>query len=288
MAASKKSFVPPSNFKGAFGGSGQAVMGFKDVQDEIMLLTEKEPQDIFVVYLGTATYDTPGPFVNQTRHFAAAGATVVHFKVATETPTKDEVQEIFSKADVVMVSGGNTLYAVDRWVKFGIDQAIREAMSRGAVLAGGSAGAICWFDGGHSDSMDPTTYLIPQPPTKDWEYIRVDGLKLLPGLLCPHIDRIQSNGVLRAKDFDQMLLRHKGEHGIGIDHYAVLIIDGEDFRVMSFDDDSGSVCTKEVEEDGSITTKVLPPKGKSADILKIATEIVQDPKVEICRQQNKS
>lgn len=31
-------------------------------------------------------------------------------------------------------------------------------MESGAVLTGGSAGAICWFDGGHSDSMDPATY----------------------------------------------------------------------------------------------------------------------------------
>ena len=32
-------------------------------------------------------------------------------------------------------------------------------MQKGKVLTGGSAGAICWFDGGHSDSMDPETYL---------------------------------------------------------------------------------------------------------------------------------
>lgn len=46
---------------------------------------------------------------------------------------------------------------------------------------------------------------------KDWDYIRVDGLGFIPGLCCPHHDRIQSNGILRAHDFDEMLLRHPTE-----------------------------------------------------------------------------
>jgi len=40
-------------------------------------------------------------------------------------------------------------------IKLGIDNQIKEAVKRGVVISGGSAGAICWFDGGHSDSMDP-------------------------------------------------------------------------------------------------------------------------------------
>ena len=55
------------------------------------------------------------------------------------------------------MSGGNTLFATDRWRRLGMDERIREAGARGAVLAGGSAGGISWFDGGQSDSMDPRT-----------------------------------------------------------------------------------------------------------------------------------
>lgn len=46
---------------------------------------------------------------------------------------------------------------------------------------------------------------------KEWDYIRVDGLGFIPGLCCPHHDRVQSNGILRATDFDDMLLRHPTE-----------------------------------------------------------------------------
>ena len=46
---------------------------------------------------------------------------------------------------------------------------------------------------------------------KNWSYIRAPALGILPGLLCPHIDCVQSNGILRFHDFDKMMLRHSNE-----------------------------------------------------------------------------
>jgi hypothetical protein len=80
-----------------------------------------------------------------------------------------------------------------------------------------------WWSGGHSDSIDPDSYKeaklsshgtetdiddekssdeAPEEDTnsKEWDYIRVDGLGFIPGLCCPHHDRVQSNGILRATD----------------------------------------------------------------------------------------
>ena len=160
------------------------------------------------------------------------------------------MEELVSKADVIVVSGGNSLFAVDRWVKIGLPPMFKVAMERGAVLCGGSAGAICWFDGGHSDSWDPDSYKkaydkiidmkdeATEAPKdgeekKDWKYIRVPFLGFLPGLCCPHHDKVQSNGTLRATDFDSMILRHKGERGICIDHFAALVVEGDKFKVLS-------------------------------------------------------
>eukprot|EP01047_Picozoa_sp_COSAG01_P078742 COSAG01_NODE_14668_length_1423_cov_2.196375_2_plen_109_part_00 len=67
------------------------------------------------------------------------------------------MRDLFDAADIIAVSGGNTLFGVNRWKRLGVDTMLREASERGAVMVGGSAGAICWFDGGHSDSFDPTT-----------------------------------------------------------------------------------------------------------------------------------
>jgi len=145
---------------------------------------------------------------------------------------------------------------------------------------------------------------------KDWKYIRVPGLGFLSGLICPHHDRVQSNGVLRAHDFDQMLLKHQGERGIGIDHWAALIVSGESYKVLSLEGKVGSViidrtedesCAdfragegvpgiwiKDVMEDGRIHTRLCPQEGKLSDLLQPAKNIIQDAEVERCRLANPS
>lgn len=73
----------------------------------------------------------------------------MNVNVALSDVSPGKLKGAVDKADIILVSGGNTLYAVDRWKMHGLDTLFRDAMERGAVLTGGSAGAICWFDGGH-------------------------------------------------------------------------------------------------------------------------------------------
>ncbi len=65
------------------------------------------------------------------------------------------------------------------WRRLGVDKLLKSAYENGAGLSGISAGAICWFDSGHSDSM---SFYNP----RKWEYIKVRGLGLINGVLCPH------------------------------------------------------------------------------------------------------
>lgn len=58
----------------------------------------------------------------------------------------------FLDTDIIYVSGGNTRNMLAIWRAAGVDQLIRQAWERGIVLAGVSAGAICWFQQGHTDS----------------------------------------------------------------------------------------------------------------------------------------
>jgi dipeptidase E len=217
------------------------------------------------------------------------------------------------------------LYAVDRWKTLKhVIPALTAAKERGALLTGGSAGAICWFEGGHSNAMDPETYYAYRiqkfgiegadygdessshgEENKDWQYIRVPGLGFLPGMVSPHHDRVQSNGVLRAYDFDRVLLQHPGEIGIGIDHWASLAVDGDDYQVISLEDKPGSVLTvngKQVfspeakgvpgvwikrVKDGKVESTLLPPMGKLSSFLRRATSIVEDEKaLAQCRYEN--
>ena len=188
-----------------------------------------------MVYLGTATYDAEGPRDAQTQPLRDAGASVRELAVAGDVGGGQQLQRaeaaaMLGRADAIVVSGGNTLYAVDRWRLLGVDEMLAEAARRGAGGAGGSAGAICWFDSGHSDSGDPASFKRAASlealdfggsddntaaPPEAWEYCRVPGLGLLPGLLCPHHDRTQSNGVLRAEDFASMVANNPASPGGG-------------------------------------------------------------------------
>ena len=230
------------SYRAVMSGSGIAGMQREDVVATIVRLTgKKEAKDITCLYIGTAIYnDQRG--AAQYLGLETAGCSVTHLPMDA---TKADAEVLFL-ADVILVSGGNTLFAVDRWQHLGIKHLFAEAGLRGAVLCGGSAGAICWFDSGHSDSGDPTSFRVVNPNLTDdgkanWEYIRVDGLGMFPGLMCPHYDQTQSNGVLRATDFSQMMQRHPGERGLGLDHFCALVTEGDgSYSVLSCPGKEGS------------------------------------------------
>jgi dipeptidase E len=78
--------------------------------------------------------------------------------------------------DVIFVGGGNTANALAIWRVHGFDEILREAWEAGIVLTGWSAGMICWFEAGVTDSFGPQL-----------EGMR-DGLGFLAGSACPHYD----------------------------------------------------------------------------------------------------
>jgi peptidase E len=90
-------------------------------------------------------------------------------------PRADLREHVLSQ-DAVYVSGGNTANALAIWRVHGFDAILREAWERGVLLCGWSAGMICWFEAGVTDSFGPQL-----------EGMR-DGLGFLPGSACPHYD----------------------------------------------------------------------------------------------------
>jgi dipeptidase E len=76
--------------------------------------------------------------------------------------------------DVIYVGGGSTVNMLAVWRVHGLDQVLRQAWNQGVVLCGLSAGSMCWFEAGLTDSLGPGL-----SPLRD-------GLSLLPGSHCPH------------------------------------------------------------------------------------------------------
>jgi dipeptidase E len=112
-------------------------------------------------------------------------------------------------ADLIYVGGGNTLRMMKFWRRLGIDRLLIKASRRGTVMAGLSAGAICWFDWGHSDSRSYSG-------RKTWSYIKVRSLGICPGIYCPHLD-----GEKRHASFKAMVERER-QIGIGCDNKAAI------------------------------------------------------------------
>jgi dipeptidase E len=87
-----------------------------------------------------------------------------------------ELRDFVLAQDVVFVSGGNTANMLAIWRVHGLDTILREAWEAGIVLTGWSAGMICWYEAGVTDSFGPQL-----------EGMR-DGLGFLAGSACPHYD----------------------------------------------------------------------------------------------------
>ena len=87
-----------------------------------------------------------------------------------------DLRELALGSDVILVCGGNTANMLAVWRTHGFDRVLREAWEAGVVLCGWSAGMICWFEAGVTDSFGPQL-----------EGMR-DGLGFLPGSACPHYD----------------------------------------------------------------------------------------------------
>ncbi|HYK98284.1 MAG TPA: peptidase E [Candidatus Acidoferrales bacterium] len=90
--------------------------------------------------------------------------------------TTDDPAEVIARADIVMVGGGNTANMLAIWRLHGVEKAVREAYAAGTVMTGWSAGCLCWFEGGITDSFTPEL-----GPLRD-------GLGILKGTACPHYD----------------------------------------------------------------------------------------------------
>jgi dipeptidase E len=217
-------------------GGGVLREGETDSIDNFILeLSGKEsPSALFVP---TASYDSPEYSETFTEVYQGLGCSVETLNLLGRSPSDDELRSKILSPDIIYVGGGNTLKMMRRWRRLGVDSLIRQAWESGAVLCGVSAGAICWFDWGHSDSM--SFY-----DEDNWQYVRVAGMGLIKGLACPHYDS-DTKGVPRRADFHSMMLKHS-DPGIAIDNGCALVVLDEGYRVISSTETAGAyTLTKE-------------------------------------------
>jgi dipeptidase E len=126
-----------------------------------------------VCYLPNASADPANSTLRAYVAFAQLDCRMSHVNLFAP-PTADLESYLLEK-DVIFVGGGNTKSMLALWREWGLDVTLRKAWQKGIVLAGISAGQICWFDQGLTDS-------IPGPVTA------LNCLGFLPGSCTPHYD----------------------------------------------------------------------------------------------------
>lgn len=135
-----------------------------------------------VLFIPTASNDDADYCATFKRHYGDGfGCRVKTLLLYRDRPPERELRERILASDIIYVGGGNTLRMMKLWRRLGVDRHLDQARRQGTVLAGLSAGAICWFRFGNSDSRkfrDPG----------DMSLIRVRGLNFINALCCPHYD----------------------------------------------------------------------------------------------------
>ena len=131
------------------------------------------------LFVGTASHDYM-PYFNSFRKIYTSVFDIkadVAMTVFKQTEPA-RLEEKFLKADMIYVGGGDTRFMIEHWKTSGIDKLIRDAYQRGVIIAGLSAGAICWFEEMYTDSEIVSG--------QGFDYKLMPAMGWLKGLACPH------------------------------------------------------------------------------------------------------
>ena len=139
-----------------------------------------------VLFLGTASGDGAGYLLTFYQAFAGVDSEPSH--LALFDRVVDDIDGLVISQDVVIVGGGNTANMLAIWRLHGVENALRKAYADGTVLSGWSAGCLCWFEGGITDSFTPNLGALR------------DGLAILSGSACPHYDSQEARRPVYARE----------------------------------------------------------------------------------------
>ena len=155
----------------ALGGGGFSDDGPQSPLDDFILSLARKPQPQ-VCFIATASGDPDTYVANFFRAFSPRDCRPTELGLFRRTIV--DLERFIMEQDVLYVGGGNTANMLAIWRTHGLDRILRDAWQQGTVLAGVSAGAICWFEACVTDS-----YGLELSGLRD-------GLGFLPGSACPH------------------------------------------------------------------------------------------------------
>ena len=204
----------------AIGGGGFGRNASSNLIEKYILnLTGKSNPRI--CFLPTATGDNDTYIVRFYSVFTRLNCRPSHIDFFSRTI---DINEHIINQDIIFVGGGNTKSMLAVWSDWGMDKILKKAYEQGAIMSGVSAGAICWFTRGVTDSWEKELKILP-------------CLDFIRGTCCPHYDEEPS----RIPYVEKILKENIVPNCISIEGGSALhFVDGKPFKNISFKNNKNS------------------------------------------------
>ncbi|WP_391119319.1 Type 1 glutamine amidotransferase-like domain-containing protein [Psychrobacillus sp. L3] len=156
----------------AMGGGGFSMEPENPLLDRYILKQSKSNRPK-ICFIGTASGDVESYIEKFYNFFQKEECEPAHLSLFK--PHTRDIQKFIMEQDILYVGGGNTKNLMALWKEWELDVAIRQAYENGTILSGLSAGSLCWFEEGVTDSYGD-------------ELEPISCLGLIQGSHCPHYD----------------------------------------------------------------------------------------------------
>lgn len=186
----------------AMGGGGFSMEPDNPLLDQYILGQAKK-QSPKVCFIPTASGDQDNYTNRFYESFNNLECSTSHLSLFE--PNFSDLEEFILEQDVLYVGGGNTRNMLVLWKEWGLDNIILKAYKKGIILAGLSAGSICWFEEGLTDPLNGPLY-------------KLDCLGILKGSNCPHYDGESK----RRPAYKEMIAENKMKPGYAVEDGVAL------------------------------------------------------------------
>ena len=173
------------------GGFGREI---KDLKIEKYIVDQSKAKTPKICFIPTATGDDQAYIDTFYKAFNSLGCITSHINFFKRTIN---LKEHILDQDIIYVGGGNTKSMLAVWREWNLDLILKQAYKNNIIMSGVSAGAICWFDKGITDSWKNHQSILP-------------CLGFVEGVCCPHYDEEPERipfvkEILEAKKIDECI-----------------------------------------------------------------------------------
>lgn len=200
----------------SIGGGSIRALETLAIDEYIVMLANKEcPKALFIP---TASGDAQTYIdVFNNIYEKKLGCVTDTLLLINQSLSEQEIKDKILSSDIIYVGGGDTSKMLNVWHECKVDKYLKMAYEKGIILSGLSAGSICWFKYGYSDSGTNNDGSA--------DYICIEALGLINAIHCPHYDEEGRKG------FDTMVGKIK-ETGIALENNCSIVFKDDTFRII--------------------------------------------------------